>query len=254
MKKNFSSISWSLFGKLVVSLEICYIVNVSAFLFYIVKGNGDALIYIQEVLEIGAYRTLLMALPALISGYCPFTKPREIENGLLNDSFRFVVYRYVAGGVCAAIGFIIFAILLRMFLPPLILTEGRINYINSRLHADLYLNYPYYIIIAFHGALIFMCGGYVSVMYVAIGYLTQNKYIVFLMLFVVLQCILVFENILKFPAFLKFSNVFSGCFTISTNEFLNILWAQLLCFIMMIPWVMVVHFKRKESKYAYTDC
>lgn len=219
-------------------IYLFYLVSVFPFIYYIIKGNGDALTFIQEVLEIGTYKILIMTLPALANNYEEFCTNNIKRNICLS----------LIGGLSSALAFAAFSITLRSFLPTLPSDMNRILYIESGYHGTLYLEYPFICTIVFHSSIIGACGILISIINQAVHCLAKCKYVVFPATFLIVQAISVFSTIWMMPDYLRITNIYSGQYNIFATEILNVLWAYAYCFFLAVPFGAILILKRGRNK------
>lgn len=227
-----------LFGLLV--LLACYSLNFVGVFQYLFSGDGDVIGYMQNTLEIGAFKILLLVAPTISSRMWGII-PKE-------NASKSILLSYFTSGLCAFWGFVIFMLFLRMFVPTLLLNEDRIAYFELGYHYEMYIDGSFAEVVLFHGLLLFASSGFSGVVFTSLKICTSSPYLPFPATVAFVQGISLIGNILKLPRQYRFSNLYAGYFSIFSNAWLDTIWIVVFMLLACLPFAIIAILKGRYSK------
>lgn len=237
----------SLYIITIVNVLFCYVCMLIGHAPTILSRAADAVALMQEILEIGAYKPIVVTMPSIGAGLAIEYYHTKI-NGAETDNITFAILAKSSfhGGLISAISFVVFFVSLLIMLP--FTSENPVDQFGGAPHSSVYVNC--FSCIIFHGFLLLLVGIFTSAIFMNIYVLKQDILVSYFATILIYQVITYLESIIRIPSRYKIDCIASGWFRIGYDTpWLDMLWAIPVILMHMLPFVvrLIVKLKKKDK-------
>lgn len=237
---------------LVFSLA-CYGLNLIGLHTFIFAGEGDVIYYLQYILEIGAYKVLVVSAPVLVVNHyhtCPGSRLDEQSNSrrTRRNHARLTIDNAFRCGIYAFMACIVFIMLLHTVLPMISTDPKRLAELIEGQHASLYTEPNTLKIMFFYGTNMFFISAFLSVVYATIRKFSSSKSLPYPATLLVLQVLSLGADILRLPAQYRITHLYTGNYLLWYSQWPNLGLLALYFFIVGSPFITSLYLRGRWER------
>lgn len=237
-----------LYIKAVGYVLIAYAVMIIGYLPAVISQATDAISLMQETLEIGAYKPIIVTASSISSGLFyayRLQKPqiKREKKTLLTE----VLKSCLRSGVVAVLSFNVYFVVLMSVLP--IKSPNPIEQFSGAPHSSIYLCNSIIPCIVFHSLLLFVVGIFASTIFMS-SYCSNHRICVSYSFTILMYQIITYsESILRIPRKYKIDAISSGWFRVGTDTpLLDLIWAIIVVSVHSIPFALFILRQRNDGE------